>query len=215
MCRSEARPRAQPPLQPLWGRAHGPANEPSGPLRRAQGRGPHRSHRQPTPLPGLRCGARLAHCASSPRRPIPVVRSEGGWGAAHRSACAFWAAITTHCRSSRSCTPFATTRLRMRYRLVASSVPSSASWSRGCSNPGPGSPYCRLAERSEGQRLHPAQPPSSLSYRCHGPGAAGAALPFPASKRGLEEGATALLLSNQTHAVLFLRAHTHTHELTS
>jgi hypothetical protein len=27
------------------------------------------------------------------------------------SACAFWAVITTRCRSSRSCTPFATTRL--------------------------------------------------------------------------------------------------------
>jgi hypothetical protein len=56
-----------------------------------------------------------------------------------------WAVITTRCRSSRSCTPFAITRLGMRYRLVASSAPSSASWSRSCSNPGPSSPYWLVA----------------------------------------------------------------------
>jgi hypothetical protein len=28
-------------------------------------------------------------------------------------SCAFWAAITARCRSSRSCAPFATTRLRV------------------------------------------------------------------------------------------------------
>jgi hypothetical protein len=49
--------------------------------RRKQSRGPHRSRRQPTPLPGLRCGARLARRASPPRLPTPVVRSEGGVGA--------------------------------------------------------------------------------------------------------------------------------------
>jgi hypothetical protein len=40
-----------------------------------------RSRRQPTPLPGLRCGARLVRRASTPRHPTPVVRSEGGGGA--------------------------------------------------------------------------------------------------------------------------------------
>jgi hypothetical protein len=52
------------------------SNAPGGPRRRKQGRGPHRSRRQPTPLPGLRCGARLARRASAtpPRRPTPVVR---------------------------------------------------------------------------------------------------------------------------------------------
>jgi hypothetical protein len=44
---------------------------------------------QPTPLPGLRCGARLARRASPPRRPTPVVRSEGAGGGAHPPACAF------------------------------------------------------------------------------------------------------------------------------
>jgi hypothetical protein len=39
-------------------------------------RGPHRSRRQPTPLPGLRCGTRLARRASPPRRPTPVVCSK-------------------------------------------------------------------------------------------------------------------------------------------
>jgi hypothetical protein len=38
--------------------------EPGGPRRRKQSRGPHRSRRQPTPLPGLRCGTRLARRAS-------------------------------------------------------------------------------------------------------------------------------------------------------
>jgi hypothetical protein len=63
-----------------WGRAPG-SNEPSGPRRRKQGCGPHRSRRQPTPLPGLPCGTRLARRASPPRRPAPVVRSAGGVGA--------------------------------------------------------------------------------------------------------------------------------------
>jgi hypothetical protein len=47
-------------------------------LLRRQSRGPHQSRRQPTALPGLRCGARLAHRASPSWRPTPVVRSEGG-----------------------------------------------------------------------------------------------------------------------------------------
>jgi hypothetical protein len=88
-----ARARAQPPPPPRWGRAPG-SNEPGGPRprRRKQGRGPHRSRRQPTPLPGLRCGARLARRASPPRRPNPVVRSEGDVGAHPlTSACAFGA----------------------------------------------------------------------------------------------------------------------------
>jgi hypothetical protein len=50
-------------------------------LRRGQSRGPHRSRRQPAPLPGLRCGARIARRASPPRRPTPLARSEGGGGA--------------------------------------------------------------------------------------------------------------------------------------
>jgi hypothetical protein len=50
-------------------------------LRRGQSRGPHRSRRQPAPLPGLRCGARSARRASPPRRPTPLARSEGGGGA--------------------------------------------------------------------------------------------------------------------------------------
>jgi hypothetical protein len=36
---------------------------------------------RPCLLSGLRCGARLAHHASPPQRPTPVVRSEGGGGA--------------------------------------------------------------------------------------------------------------------------------------
>jgi hypothetical protein len=51
---------------------------PGGQRRPKHGRGPHRSRRQPTPLPGLRCGTRLVSRASPPRRPTPVVRSEGG-----------------------------------------------------------------------------------------------------------------------------------------
>jgi hypothetical protein len=46
-----ARARAQPPPPPLWGCAPG-SNEPSGPRCRNQSCGPHRSRRQPTPLPG-------------------------------------------------------------------------------------------------------------------------------------------------------------------
>jgi hypothetical protein len=66
-----ARARAQPPppLRLGMGRA-------GGPRCRKQSRGPHRSRRQPTPLPGLRCGTRLARRASPPRRPTlhtPVV----------------------------------------------------------------------------------------------------------------------------------------------
>jgi hypothetical protein len=61
---------------------HAPGSEgPSGPRRRKQSRGPHRSRRQPTPLTALRCGARLARRPSPPRRPTPAVRSEGGGGA--------------------------------------------------------------------------------------------------------------------------------------
>jgi hypothetical protein len=47
-----------PPPPPRLGRAPG-SHEPGGPRRRKQSRGPHRSRRQPTPLPGLRCGTRL------------------------------------------------------------------------------------------------------------------------------------------------------------
>jgi hypothetical protein len=75
-----ARARAHPPPPPRLGRAPG-STAPGGPRRRKQGRGPHRSRRQPTPLPGLRCGTRLARRASPPRRPTPVVRSAGGVGA--------------------------------------------------------------------------------------------------------------------------------------
>jgi hypothetical protein len=129
-----ARARAHPPPPPRLGRAPG-SNAPGGPRRRKQSRGPHRSRRQPrqrqpTPLPGLRCGARLARRAFPPRRPTPtpVVRSAGGLGSTSACACAVWAGITTRCLiSSRSCTPFATTRLGMRYRLAALSAPSSAS----------------------------------------------------------------------------------------
>jgi hypothetical protein len=82
--RYNARARAQPPPPPRWGRAPG-SNGPSGPPTPSrepkQGRGPHRSRRPPTSLPGLRCGTRLAHRVSPPRRPTPVVRSEGGGGA--------------------------------------------------------------------------------------------------------------------------------------
>jgi hypothetical protein len=75
--RAHSRRRLHP--APRWGRNRAPGssngfNGPSGPLRRAQGRGPHRSRRPSTPLPGLRCGTRLAHRASPPRRPTPVVR---------------------------------------------------------------------------------------------------------------------------------------------
>jgi hypothetical protein len=58
-----ARARAHPPPPPRLGRAPG-SDEPGGPRRRKQSRGPHRSRRQPTPLPGLRCGTRLARRAS-------------------------------------------------------------------------------------------------------------------------------------------------------
>jgi hypothetical protein len=58
---------AAPP--PLGGRAPG-SNEPSGPRRREQGRGPHRSRRQPTPLPGLRC-MELVLCVAPLRRGVP------------------------------------------------------------------------------------------------------------------------------------------------
>jgi hypothetical protein len=61
-----ARARAHPPPPPRSGRAPG-SNAPGGPRRRKQGRGPHRSRRQPTPLPRLRCGTRLARRASPPR----------------------------------------------------------------------------------------------------------------------------------------------------
>jgi hypothetical protein len=63
-----ARASAKPPPPPLWGCAPG-SNGPSGPLRRAQSRGPHRSRHQPTPLPGLRCGT---------RRRGPFYRMESG-----------------------------------------------------------------------------------------------------------------------------------------
>jgi hypothetical protein len=80
----------------------------------------HRSRRQPTPLPGLRCGARLARRASPPRRPTPVVRCAGGvgahppvpllnffWGAskhAHRVGCAWLWVISAWppCAATRS-----------------------------------------------------------------------------------------------------------------
>jgi hypothetical protein len=61
-----ARACAHPPPPPRLGRAPG-SYEPGGPRRRKQGRGLHRSRRQPTPLPGLRCGARLARRASPPQ----------------------------------------------------------------------------------------------------------------------------------------------------
>jgi hypothetical protein len=72
--------RAHPPPVPRLGSAPG-SNEPGGPRRRKQSRVPHRSRRQPTPLPGLRCETRLARRASPPRRPTPAVRSAGGVGA--------------------------------------------------------------------------------------------------------------------------------------
>jgi hypothetical protein len=55
--------------------------------------GPHRSRRHPTPLPGLRCGTRLARRASP-----PVVRCRST--SLHVTFdCAFWAGITTRCLS--------------------------------------------------------------------------------------------------------------------
>jgi hypothetical protein len=68
------------------------------------------------------------------------------------SACAFWAVITTCCRSSWSCTFLAITRLGMRYRLAASSAPSAASCGQELLKSGPEFPVL-----AEGQRLHPAQ----------------------------------------------------------
>jgi hypothetical protein len=48
-------------LRPDWAARPPLMSRPPGRRRRKQGRGPHRSRRQPTPLPGLRCGARLLH----------------------------------------------------------------------------------------------------------------------------------------------------------
>jgi hypothetical protein len=121
-------------------RAVGVAVAPTDPRPRAQSRGPHRSRRQPTPLPGLRCGTRLAHRASPPRRPTPVVRSEGGVGA-HPPVPFGLPSPPAAAATGRSCAPFATTRLGARYRLAASSAPSSTSCPRSCSSPGPSSPY--------------------------------------------------------------------------
>jgi hypothetical protein len=60
---ARARAHPPPPPPPRLGRAPG-SNSPGGPRRRKQSRGPHRSRRQPTPLPGLRCGTRLARRAA-------------------------------------------------------------------------------------------------------------------------------------------------------
>jgi hypothetical protein len=78
-------------------RAHPPGPiEPGGPTLRSRSRDPHRSRRQSMPVPGLRCGGRLA--ASRP--------GSAQWRRwRSTSACAFCAAITTCCRSSRSFTP--------------------------------------------------------------------------------------------------------------
>jgi hypothetical protein len=61
-----ARARERPPPPLGTARPALAANGPIGPLRQAQSqsRGPHRSRCQPMPLPGLRCGTRLAHRAS-------------------------------------------------------------------------------------------------------------------------------------------------------
>jgi hypothetical protein len=65
-----ARARAHPPPPPRLGRAPG-SKAPGGPRRRKQSRGPHRSRRQPTPLPqaalwNSSCASRLSAAASHP-----------------------------------------------------------------------------------------------------------------------------------------------------
>jgi hypothetical protein len=88
-------------------------------------------------------------------QPRTVARNEGGGGAHLPVPFGLSSPPTAAAAGAARCTPFATTttRLGMRCRLAASSAPSSASWSRSCSNPGPSSPVL-----VEGQRLkNPAQ----------------------------------------------------------
>jgi hypothetical protein len=67
--------------------------------------------------------------------------------------------ITTRCRSSRSCTPFATTRLGMRYRLAASFL----GWGPWCA---PVHPLCRRRRCSRARSSRQWLPPLTPVLRC-------------------------------------------------
>jgi hypothetical protein len=115
---SAARGRAMPPPPPRWGRTPG-ASGPSGPLHRGQSRGPHGL----SPFLGGAVELVLRISASP-----PVHFGSAQWRRRRStSACAFWFGLSSPpdaCRSRRSCTPLATRRLGVRYRLAASSAPS-------------------------------------------------------------------------------------------
>jgi hypothetical protein len=85
----------------------------------------HRSRRQLTPLPGLRCGTRLAHRASPPQRPISVARSEGG-GGAHPPVPFGLSSPPPAAAAAGAALPSLLPRLGMRCRLAASSAPRYA-----------------------------------------------------------------------------------------
>jgi hypothetical protein len=142
-----------------WARAPG-SNEPGGPPRRGQRRSWSASKSPPAHARAWAAPRRAVELWSSScasrlcplRRPNLSARSGGGGGARPPAPFGLVSPPAAAAVGAVLPWPLHDPRLGMRYHLAASSAPSSASWSRSCSNPGPSSPHWPKASGF----IHPA-----------------------------------------------------------